>query len=269
VCPSCHRPLTSARRPPNFREPSSRDELGQRLRVPAGPRVSRTGAFCVGFAVCEEYRNGVSDVRRPVRASRRHLRPAAPPRRAERGRRERGPARDPRGAARGRRRPSCRQAVRLRRARARRGPGGPALRHAWPAGGQDRPRPSRGHARGRERGAEPQRLAAGAGPDGRPAGIGQDHLDGEDRAAAEDQGPQEGPDGLARHAPSGGAGAVAHPRRAGGRGHAADRPRAAAGRDRAARDAGRAHRGLRRGDAGYRRPPRHRRGADGRGRGGA
>ena len=72
------------------------------------------------------------------------------------------------------------------------------------------------------------------------------------------------PDGLARYAPAGRAGAAAPARRAGEGRDAADRRRPDAGRDRQARRAGRQARRPRRGDPRHRRPHPYRRAADGR-----
>ena len=68
-----------------------------------------------------------------------------------------------------------------------------------------------------------QRRLAGADPDGRPAGLGQDHHHRQDRQAPEGAAEQEGAAGLARHAPSGRHGAAARARRADRRRYAADR----------------------------------------------
>ena len=114
-------------------------------------------------------------------------------------------------------------------------PGGPALGHARPDGRQDRPRRARRHARLGRRADRSQRRPAGRDHDGRPAGLGQDDDDGQDRQAAHRPRQEESADGLARHAPAGGAGAAARARRADAGRHAADRRRPDAAADRQAR----------------------------------
>ena len=55
----------------------------------------------------------------------------------------------------------------------------------------------------RERRSEPPGDAAGADPDGRPAGFGQDDHHGQDRHAPDEPRAQAGADGVARYAPPG------------------------------------------------------------------
>ena len=106
---------------------------------------------------------------------------------------------------------------------------------------------------------------AGGGDDGRAPGLGQDDHDGEARQAAGEPGPQEGAVGLARRAPSRGAGTAGHPRRPGRTRDPARDPAPDAADDRRSGDGDRAQGGLRRGPAGHRRQARDRRCADGRG----
>ena len=73
------------------------------------------------------------------------------------------------------------------------------------------------------------RAAAGRHPAGRPAGLGQDHDLRQDRLAPHQPRQEEGADGLARHAPAGGAGAAA---RAGRADRASTRCRSSPGRRR-------------------------------------
>ena len=87
----------------------------------------------------------------------------------------RRPARGAHGAARGRRRAAGGEG--LHRAGEGEGArrGGRRQPHAGPgAGGRRAPRAHRPDGR-RQRGAQPRRRAAGDHPDGRPAGLGQDH----------------------------------------------------------------------------------------------
>ena len=65
-----------------------------------------------------------------------------------------------------------------------------------------------------EPGIEPRRAGAGADPDGRPAGLGQDHHHRQDRQAPHREAEQESADGVARRAPSGRPAAARRARRA-------------------------------------------------------
>jgi hypothetical protein len=73
--------------------------------------------------------------------------------------------------------------------------------------------------------------AAGRNHAGRPAGLGQDHHDRQDRLSADQPRQEESADGLARHAPPGRARAAEESWRADERRHAADRIRADAAAD--------------------------------------
>jgi hypothetical protein len=179
-------------------------------------------------------------------------------------------ARGAHGPARGRCRPAG--GARLHRPRERQGArrrrGGFA--HARPgAGGHRQPRTRRHHGRRRGR-HQPRRAAAGGDPDGRPAGCGQDHDDGQAGQAPDRQAQEEGADRLGRRVPPGGHRAAQDRHEAGRRGMVpvlADRQAAGHRRGRARpcqaplfrRAAGRHRRatGHRRGaDEGDRRTPR-------------
>ncbi len=147
-------------------------------------------------------------------------------------------------------------------------PVGAALDHAGPAGRQDRQRRA-----GRDAGlgslrSRARRHAARDRDDGRPARLGQDDDDRQDRQAAARARPQEGAARLARRQSPGRAGAARGARRAGRGRDAADRRGPAARRHRAARPERGQAAGLRRADARYRRAPARRPGADGRDEGG-
>ena len=115
--------------------------------------------------------------------------------------------------------------------------------------------------------ARPERAAAPRDPDGRPAGLGQDHHQRQARLSAAHEGAPARAAGLARRAAPGRPGAARRARGPGGSRQPADRARPDAGRDRPARGRDRRARGLRRGHPGHRRPAAHRRSADGRARG--
>ena len=195
--------------------------------MPSGPVIAQDRRRSARCAHRRDRRlEGGDHVRDPQRPALRRLRQAHPPGRADRrGHLDRA-ARGPHRAARGRRLaaggPLLRPVGRRQGAR----PGGDQVGDAGPAGGQDRARRARRDAarRGRAR-APARRLAARADPDGRAAGLGQDHDDREARAAAQGPRGQAGADGLARHPPPGGDGAARDPRDPGRRRHPADRPR--------------------------------------------
>ena len=83
--------------------------------------------------------------------------------------------------------------------------------------------------------AQSERAAAARGPDGRPAGLGQDHDQRQARLPAAHQGAQARSARLARRAAPGRPGAAGGARRSGRGRQPADRARADAGRDRGAR----------------------------------
>ena len=134
-----------------------------------------------------------------------------------RGERAGRAARSAHRAAGGRRRAAGREAFHRRGARAGARPGGGRQPHAGAgAGRRGAPRTDAPDGRG-ERRARSRGCAAGGDPDGRPAGLGQDHHRRQARAAAE--GPEEeGADGFLRRLPPRRDRAVEDGGRAGGRG---------------------------------------------------
>ena len=118
-------------------------------------------------------------------------------------------------------------------------PGRGQVGHARPDGGQDRARRAGRHAGLGRRADRSRRPAAGRHHAGRPAGLGQDHDLRQDRLPAHQPRQEESADGLARHAPAGGAGAAARAGRADRGRHAAHRRRPDAAADHAPRAGGR------------------------------
>ena len=231
------------------------------LTLPRPPATSRESARHCGKR---------TDVRRSVRSSGQRVRPPQAPRRLERERRRRGAARDPRRAARGRRRAAGGQGLHRRGPRARGRRGGDALRSRpatrWSRSSTTRLVETAGR-RGRadlELRAEPPRRD----PDGRPAGLGQDHHHRpSSRCACKTRERKKVLLASLDMPPPGGAGAAG----ACWRGRPASRPcRSCRARRRSrsprARSTAAQRRGLRRPDPRHRRPPAHRRGADERGR---
>ena len=187
-----------------------RPYLGRGRRGPPSTQSS-TGVDCV----CAY---GVRLVRRANRSAVFGIRPPRRSRRAVREGRRRGDARDPRRPARGRRRPAGGPRVHRQGHRARHRRGGDPLGPARRPGGQDHLRRPGGDAgRGRRaRGPEPLAQSADRDPDGRPAGLGQDHHRRQ-AGAAPGARAQEGAAGLAGHPPSRRHGAAGHAGRAGRR----------------------------------------------------
>ena len=137
--------------------------------------------------------------------------------------------------------------------------------HPRPDGGQDRPRRTGRHAWFRRPDHRSQCGAAGRHHDGRPARLRQNHHHRKTRPPHDPARQAQGADGLARHLPPGGDGAIG---RAGARprhSDAADRGRPEAGADREARPRSRQAWRLRRGAARHRRPHHARRRNDERG----
>ena len=181
---------------------------------------------------------------------------------AVRGRHQQGHARDPPGAARGRRQLRRRQGLRRPRTGAGHGLRGDGQPHPRPAGRQDRARGAdQPDGRGRHQALVLEPPAHGD-PDGRPAGIRQDHRL---RQAGPPAGQAEAlaRAGRLRRLPAG-----RHPAAADARQVAAG-ARLRAGHGRPGRDGCLGRRagqgaGARRRDRRHRRPPAHRRSADGR-----
>ena len=185
---------------------------GRRLRRSA---KTRAAARFVVVAPRRRRVTGRPDVRGTVQQAERGLRQAAPPRRADRGRRARRPcARSASPCS----RPTspcrwCKDFITKVRERAVGAGGAPLASRPASRSSRSSTTPGRGARRRRGRyrrpWPRPQRAVAGADPDGRPAGLGQDHHLRQDRAAAAEPRQEEGAAGLARRAPPGGAAAAA------------------------------------------------------------
>ena len=138
--------------------------------------------------------------------------------------RRRGAARGARRAAGGRRRPAGGARLHRQGQGGGRRRGGDPLGPARRPGGQDRlRRPGRDAGRRGARAAAPGAQPADRDPDGRPAGLRQDHHDRQAGAAPGEDRAQEGADRLARHPPPGRHGAAGDPGQAGRGREPADR----------------------------------------------
>ncbi len=195
-------------------------------------------------------------VRHPVGQAERGFRGAAQARPLVRDRHRGSAARGAPGLARGGRRPPGGEGLHHQGARGRHPDRGARKRRPRPAGHQGRQRCDGGRSwRRRRYPAEPRRCRPRADPDGRAAGLRQDHDLRQDRPAPEPAREEEGAARLAGHPAPSRPTPIAATGPTGPRRQPADRPRADPGGDRPPRHGDGAPRSLRRGDPGHRRPP--------------